>query len=286
MLFYCFVIVIVMMIIVTSEEDVASQTIKNHLLKEFEFKEEGSFEGNAVFIYNTNVKLITIKDKLIESDYLSEHFSPNLFIYASRHKAKSEMPALLVHSTGNWGNDNSFGGKKKSISISSAKAVKLAYLELKKQKKALNLSDFDITMEVTHHGPTENKVPLVFIELGSSEKYWTHEKGALAVANAIMKVIKEFDKVNFKNVMGFGGTHYCSNFNKLQERNAEVAIGHVIPKHAIDDVNEELMLQAYKKSQAEYCVIDYKGTNSAQKNKIREFASKNGLKIKKIKEIL
>ena len=286
MLFYHIVIVIVMNIIVTSEEDLASQTIKNHLLKEYDFKEEGSFEGNPVYIHEKGVKLITIKNKLIESDYLSDHFSPDLFIYASRHKAKSELPALLVHSTGNWGTDNSFGGNKKSISFSSAKAVKLAYLELKRQKEELNLSDFDITMEVTHHGPTENKAPLVFIELGSSEKYWTHDKGALAVARTIMKVIQEFDKKKFKNIMGFGGTHYCSNFNKLQERIADFAIGHVIPKYAIDDVDEELILRAFRKSNAEYCVIDYKGTNSAQKNKIREFAQKNGIEIKRIKDFI
>jgi len=275
-----------MMIIVTSEEDLASQTIKNHLLKEYNFKEEGTFEGNPVYIHDNDSKLITIKDKLIESDYLSEHFNPELFIYASRHKAKSEIPALLVHSTGNWGKDNSFGGRKESVSFSSAKAVKLAYLELKKQKEALSLSDFDITMEVTHHGPTENKTPLVFIELGSSEKYWTHDKGALAVARTIMKVIDEFNNLKFINIMGFGSTHYCANFNKLQERNEEVAIGHVIPKYAIDDVNEELMLQAFKKSDAVYCVIDYKGTNSAQKNKIREFASKNQVELKKIKDLM
>ncbi len=275
-----------MIIIVTSEEDLASLTIKKQLLKEYDFIKEGKFEDNDIFIHDNNVKLITIKEKLIESDYLSNHFNPILFIYASRHKAKSEIPALLVHSTGNWDKDNSFGGKKESISFSSAKAVKIAYLELKQQQKELELSDFDITMEVTHHGPTENKAPLVFIELGSSEKYWTHEKGALAVARVVMKVIEDFANKDYENVMGFGGMHYCSNFNKLQERNINIAIGHVIPKYAIDEVNEDLMYLAYKKSNAKFCVYDYKGTNSSQKEKIRNFTNKYGLELKKIKDLL
>ena len=273
-----------MKIIVTSEEDLASQTIKKQLLKEFDFKQSGEFEGNANYLFKNEAKLITIKNKLIESDYLSDHFDPDLFIYASRHKATSKMPSLLVHSTGNWTEKNDFGGQPHSVSISSPESVRCAYLELLQQKEILNLSNFDVTMEVTHHGPSELRKPLVFIELGSSEEYWTHEKGALAVAKAIMKVVE--NNLIFTNIMGFGGTHYCANFNKILERTQDIAIGHVIPKYAIDEVNSDLILAAFKKCNAKFAVIDHKGTNSNQKQKLREILEKNNIELKRIKELI
>ncbi|MHA1786302.1 MAG: D-aminoacyl-tRNA deacylase [Candidatus Helarchaeota archaeon] len=272
-----------MKIIVTSNEDLASQTIKKQLIREYQFEKDGSFEGNDSFVYKDKVRLITIEDRLIDADYLSKHFDPELFIFASRHKAKSEMPSLLVHSTGNWTSDNSFGGKPKSISISCPEAIKIGYLELLKQKVQLNLSIFDVTMEVTHHGPTELDHPLIFIELGSSQQYWTHEQGALAVARAVMKVVNEDKK--FTNAIGFGGTHYCSNFNKLLENNPKIAIGHVIPKYVINEVEPELILKAIKKSNAIFGIIDQKGTNSAQRQKIQNMFEKNGIKLKKIKDV-
>ena len=273
-----------MKIIVTSEEDLASQTIKKQLLKEFDFKENGRFENNAIFEFKDKAILITIKDKLIESDYLSDHFDPELFIYASRHKAASKMPSLLVHSTGNWTHKNDFGGRPHSISFSSPESVRCAYLELLNQKELLNLKDFDVTMEVTHHGPTQIKKPLVFVELGSFQEYWTHDLGALAVANAIMKVVN--NKLKFTNVIGFGGTHYCSNFNKILERNENIAIGHVIPKYAIDNISSNLILSALQKSNAHLAVIDHKGTNSSQKQKIKEILEKNNIQLKRIKELI
>ncbi|NHI94021.1 MAG: hypothetical protein EAX96_16145 [Candidatus Lokiarchaeota archaeon] len=272
-----------MKIIVTSEEDLASQTIKQQLLIQYEFKENGIFEDNTIYSYKNKVNLITIKGKLIESDYLSDYFTPELFIYASRHKAESQMPSLLTHSTGNWGSGNLFGGQPRSVSYSSPEAVRIAYLELLYQKKVLNLSDFDVTMEVTHHGPSELKNPLVFIELGSSEEYWTHKEGALAVARAIMKVVD--NKLTFTNIIGFGGTHYCSNFNKILEKNEDIAIGHIIPKYVIDQVGSELILLAFEKSKAKFAVIDHKGTNSAQKQKIKEILEKKSIQLKRIKEL-
>ena len=32
--------------------------------------------------------------------------------------------------------------------------------------------DYEITIEATHHGPTSLKKPLLFIEIGSTEKQW------------------------------------------------------------------------------------------------------------------
>ena len=139
----------------TSEKDTASQTIKSVLIEEYGFLPTGDiFEDNPILSANESSILITTKRDMIFCDHLEDNFDTEVFIFCSRHRAESAKPALLVHSTGNLGNEALFGGNPQELSVSVPSLVSTALKRLHKEQKDRGLDDFDVSLEVTHHGPT------------------------------------------------------------------------------------------------------------------------------------
>ena len=64
---------------------------------------------------------------------------------------------------------------------------------------------YDVTLEVTHHGPTELSVPSLYAEIGSTETQWKDPEAGEVVAKAILAV--SLEKVPAG--LGFGGGHYA-----------------------------------------------------------------------------
>ncbi len=273
----------VLRVLVTSEKDIASQTIRNVLIEEHGFLETGdTFEGNPILSSGDSTLLITSTRDMIFCDHLESHFDAEVFIFCSRHRAESGQPALLVHSTGNLGPEALFGGNPQQLSISTASLVAVALKRLHKEQVERGLDEFDVTMEVTHHGPTTMNTPLLFIELGSDEAYWRHEEGARAVAAAAL----DCTKASFAEdaVIGFGGSHYASKFNKLVlERNLHV--GHMAPKYAVPSLTRDVVLQMMNRSRetVKTAVIDWKGTNAEQKAHLLPMLESLGLDVVRAK---
>ncbi len=251
-------------VLVTSEQDIASLTIKEVLLNEYGFSDsDESFEGNTVYTTNTSLLITTTRD-MIHCDHLENHFDAEVFIFCSRHRAQSGKPSLLVHSTGNLGSDAQFGGIPHQLSVSAPSLVSAALRKLYEERYQRGLNEFDVSLEVTHHGPTSMETPLVFVELGSSEEYWLHEEGARAVSAAVMECVSE--PFTGDAVIGFGGTHYANKFNKLVLEKG-YNIGHMAPKYALDGLTSEVLQQMITNSTNPItrAVIDWKGTNAGNK---------------------
>lgn len=255
----------ILRILVTSEQDIASMTIKDILLRDYGFSQTGdSFEGNPIFSNGEEAQLITTTRDMIHCDHLESHFDSEAFIFCSRHRAESAKPALLVHSTGNLGSEALFGGAPHQLSVSAPPLVSIALKRLLKERNKTELDEFDVSLEVTHHGPTSMKTPLVFVELGSSEEYWTHQDGATAVAAAVMDCVDE--PLSGDAVIGFGGTHYASKFNKIVLEKG-YKIGHMAPKYAINDLTYDVLNQMITRSTNPIvsAIIDWKGMNAENK---------------------
>ncbi len=254
-----------MRILVTSEQDIASMTIKDILLHDYGFSNTGnSFEGHSIFSNGKNAQLITTTRDEIHCDHLEDHFSPEVFIFCSRHRAESGKPALLVHSTGNLGEAADFGGAPHQLSVSAPSLVSAALKRLFEERNKSGLDEFDVSLEVTHHGPTSLKTPLVFVELGSSQEYWTHQDGAGAVAAAAMDCVDA--PLSGDAVIGFGGTHYASKFNKIVLEKG-YKIGHMSPKYAINGLTDDVLNQMITRSTNPIvsAIIDWKGMNAENK---------------------
>jgi D-aminoacyl-tRNA deacylase len=256
-----------MRVLVTSVQDTASQTIHGVLTEKYGFEENGSsFEGNPLYS-DGNSLLITTNRDMIQCDHLEQYFDAEVFIFCSRHRAQSGKPALLVHSTGNFGEDAQFGGNPRELSVSASSLIKTALQTLYLEREKGGLDEFDVTLEVTHHGPTSMKTPLLFVELGSDESFWRHERGAMAVAAAAMSCTKV--PLTGEASIGFGGTHYASKFNKLV-LDKEIDIGHIAPKYVLSDITENVVSQMIERSSSEIkrAIIDWKGTNAENKARI------------------
>jgi D-aminoacyl-tRNA deacylase len=209
----------------------------------------------------------------------------DFIIFASRHKSEKSMKTLSLHAPGNlkevWG-----GGQEGKLAPASALFNKQLFGNLKKFQKEYELKNYDVTLEVTHHGPLIDK-PCVFIEIGGSETEWKDKRAAFVIAKTITETIENFKENPFNEVaIGIGGPHYAPGFNKLQE-NSNVAFAHIIPKY-MQPITKEMILEAREKTleEVDFAVIDWKGLGKAEeRQQVLDALDESYISYKKISEI-
>jgi len=177
------------------------------------------------------------------------------YVFATRHRSESGIKTLTVHAPGNLTSEARIGGKPEELAIAHPCAMKVALLELRRQRDMLGL-DYKVSLEATHHGPTSLKKPVLFVEVGSTEKEWNHTEAVEAVATAAVKAAE--NREDFPACLGAGGNHYAPRHTELVF-NTSYAMGHIIPGYAIDALKFEVFRQAVKKSRAEFVYLDWKG---------------------------
>jgi len=141
-----------MVLIVASKRDVAGMNIARKLIENYGFKETyETFNGNLVYlkiVKNREVKLVFVNEEPIYTQFITEHFQPELIVYISRHSSRSGKPTLTVHTPGNLTEEASFGGIPRKISVSPASAMKNALKEMMRLKKEWNLQ-YEVSYECT-----------------------------------------------------------------------------------------------------------------------------------------
>ena len=181
--------------IISSTKDKASVNIKENLINNFGFnKIKEEFDNNNIFQYNFDnkiIKLHTLDSDLIDAENIDNRVSADLFVFISRHSAKEERKCLTAHAPGNFGK-NEMGGKEKTLCVAPAFCLKKIIREL--NKNAEN-SDYEVSMEVTHHGPFLEK-PVLFVEIGSAEKEWLDSNAGNIIAKSLISTIKNNSMVN------------------------------------------------------------------------------------------
>ena len=270
-------------LVVASRQDLAGTNITNQLKQ---------FRPNPVASSMTNVPAFDfyfIEETIVKTENLDlEKINQYDFvIFASKHRSEKQEKTLSIHVPGNWlATRPELGGEAGKVCKGSALFQKQMFEILNESAKESNLEDYNITLEVTHHGPLIDK-PCVFIELGSSETEWDDRKAGFVIAKTISHTIKEFQEDPYNEVaVGMGGPHYCPNFNKLQ-LNSNVAFSHIIPKYALP-FTEEMILEAINKTEEEvdFVVLDWKGIgDEEQRHRLKRILEKNYINYKKISEI-
>ncbi|MBD3194184.1 MAG: hypothetical protein GF317_03960 [Candidatus Lokiarchaeota archaeon] len=237
-----------------------------------------------VFLGVTNERLIFLNDlKLNKSE-----IKPDIVIFASRHSSKTGRPSFLVHTTGNWTGDIRYGGEGKKLSHASALLLKAGYNSIIKKVNKYSMNGFSIDIEVTHHGPALD-IPLLFMELGSKPSEWHHNKAGVVLGDAIIETIfkyKQYEKENSQKIgVGFGGTHYAPQFQRLINDN-NIAVSFICPKYFIRSLNEDLIEQILNNNleKIDYFILDWSGLNSADKDHLLPLLEKYKIPIKKIKD--
>jgi D-tyrosyl-tRNA(Tyr) deacylase len=121
---------------------------------------------------------------------------------------------LTVHTTGDVESAN-FGP-------ANSRYMRNLLLALDKFKTVANLEEFSVTTEATHWSGIVNNggspdlipqypVPLMDVEIGSTEGSWSNYTAAKVLAKALSYVFKDDDKT-LKNLLCAGGIHFDPNF--------------------------------------------------------------------------
>ncbi|MDW5564078.1 MAG: D-aminoacyl-tRNA deacylase [Methanomassiliicoccus sp.] len=218
-----------MRLLVCSAEDNASVNIRDSLLASGVWSEGGEFEGAPVY-RNGSLTMITVPRLHLFCDDLDlaveNHLGtkPTEVVFLSRHKAASGQRSLTVHPIGNWGKAD-YGGREGTVVPAAPHLMTSLLRRLKKEAEGL---DFEVTFEVTHHGPFLD-TPTLFIEIGSSEATWGDRGAGEAIARTLQKTEVTANLV----AMGIGGGHYAPRFTEAS-LGKKISFGHMLPNYAID----------------------------------------------------
>lgn len=276
-------------IIVVSELDQAGVNMRKYLLELHQFEEKEILttpdtwptgEFSVQKSPNLSVLILNLPQHQILTDYLKDSLDAKLVIFASKHSSAAGTKALLTHVTGNWKEAQRNSGKDRSLALALPDALYHAYFALRKYRDKSALDEYTYGLEVSHHGPTEWDVPLIFMEMGGTEFEWADLRAAKAVAHAIWDVTQLFLQNNYivdlPAFIGIGGTHYAPAFGKRVEAKM-FKPGHMIPKYHIDALDEELLKTAWERTRGDNKIflIDKKGTSGAQRKVLTALIEKS-----------
>lgn len=265
--------------LVYSTRDLAGKGIAKHVVELLGLREGGVLAGNTYYI-GDDIVLAGFNEDVIFFEFLDNYLDVEYYIVLSRHSSKAKIKSLTVHHPGNPTNNAEAGGKPRELSIAFPPMAKKLITLLDKYATEENLKEeYDVTLEVTHHGPTSLSKPIVFIEIGSSPEEWSDERARNLVARVVVDSITNTLPECMPST-GFGGGHYARKHTKIM-LTTNYCLGHIFSKHVIDYIDEEIILQAIKRSkpQSNNIIIEKKGVKSAQRKKIKEIANKLGLSI-------
>ncbi len=261
-------------VILASTTDLASRTLADAMVEGEGFRSTGvSLLGQPVFQKDSYL-LARFEGMIVHPPALDEYFNPQAYIFLSRHSAESGIASLTAHTTGNFSAEAKFGGGGKELSRADPSLLKNYLISIWKRRDEVR--EYEITMEATHHGPTALQKPVLFVELGSSERYWGDRKAAAVVGQALMESLRA-KSVWSRVAIGFGGTHYSEKFTKLLIE-GDMAFAFVAPKYALGHVDERMVGQMIQRSTApvRYAALDWKGLGP-HKEKIMSLVKKYGL---------
>jgi len=258
-----------MQLLVAYQEDPAGNNMAKFISRNLK-EDDNIYRGK-------NFDLVIIPTPAISADWLEEKYSYDGFVFLSKHAAESGVLALTCHCTGNF-SDAKFGGNKRQVAIPHPHLQK-SYIQELWQKRS-NFSEFQITIEATHHGPSALNKPALFIEIGTTEKQWNDVNLCNSIAEIIVNVVNNEQKT-FPVAIGIGGTHYPEKFTK-ELLEGKHALGTVIPRHAIDFLDEDLFSHILKRNDmAKTILLDWAGLGQ-NKNKVLDLLNNTDLEIIKL----
>ena len=280
-----------------AKDNIASKNLFNLINNKYEFNLIETKNNSELYnVKELNCHAINFDSNMINWDHIKDEFKLDydLILVASSHKAESGTKSLTLHFTGNF-NEIMGSGNAKELSYAPAFICSKG-IQILNERNDKNFLNFEISLETTHHGPTSLNIPLVFIEVGSSENEWNDINAIKTLSEAIIDIIIYFsneknykEELNKDSYIGFGGGHYAQEFSKIALMG--INFGHIAPKHYIDSLDNNMLNQMIKKTipKPKGIIIDWKSLNTQTREKIVPLFEKNNyiiLKSDKLKKEL
>lgn len=257
--------------LVCSTEDIASVKISEKLMERLKGKLSECKDGTK------SPYEFLETDRLVFNDSFS--CSHEFMIAPSRHASVSGFPCFTAHVPGNPEKAD-YGGKPRTLNIGYGSLVRAIIGELHALAKD-SAPEMQVVLEQDHHGPTIQK-PIVFVEIGSSEKEWITEKYSDIVSSAIANVLDRGIANCRTAQIAIGNTHYPKKFTDLLlDESQEYCFSHVFSKYAAEQLDEDMLKQAMERSmeKVKAAVIDWKSLKGGVRNRIIEVCNGIGLEV-------
>ena len=224
-------------LILVSSGDIASTNQADELLKMCEWQELDPVEGLPSYSFK-HARMWWMKDGCLWEDDLDKRWAeatgeiPTEIIFPSRHSAASGNASLTLHPIGTMqvpeGETPEYGGKAADCPPPNPR-IAAWWREL--NRVANDLTEFDLTLETTHHGPWI-ETPSLFIEIGSTDLTWGHMGAAKILAGIIYRGLGLDGgnglgqwNGNGRVVVTLGGGHYAPRGNLLASHEG-IWLGH------------------------------------------------------------
>ncbi|XAR63840.1 D-aminoacyl-tRNA deacylase [Bertholletia excelsa] len=200
---------------------------------------------------NGGVRLLKHDKSIVREDHLDNRWEEATgevvkeVIFLSKHAAASKRPALTVHPIGVphlCENEVPPAGGKPGWAAPPNPRIGPWLRLLEAIAKSHNLTpEFEVTLEVTHHGPETNS-PSMFVEIGSTEDYWKRQDAAQAIALLVWEglgldggaAVGDWNRNNVQNkiLLGIGGGHYAQRHMPVALKDG-VWVGHLLAGHSL-----------------------------------------------------
>ncbi len=241
-------------LIAVNQQDVAS-TNQADILRELDRWESlPPVEDHPAYAFK-HLRMIYLPDGLLFEDHLERRWHDatgepvSEIIFPSRHVAASGQASLTLHPIGvphlPLGEHGQYGGYGGSPPPPSTRLAPWWKLLLKRAAMDRRVDGFDVSLEVTHHGPSVS-VPCLFIEVGSTEATWGHLGAADVLAHIIRDGLLNETESGWDSTLHegqivlvtLGGGHYAPRANQLASLDG-VWLGHMLATYALPFIKGE-----------------------------------------------
>jgi len=267
-------------LVVYSAEDLAGRNIASHLMKHISFS--ASSIGPRPALNHGDLYLLGVEGPLVSLTLPSGGEGAEWVLCLSRHRSASGKRCLTAHTPGNLRGSADLGGRPNEVAISNPPLQSSLIKELHRSGAELALA-CQVSVEATHHGPTELPCPVTFVEIGSDEDAWKDELMGEAVARAVSMALLSPMETG-KGALGVGGGHYPEKFTDLIIAQ-NCLIGHIVPKYAMSEGLDSAMFKTCIERTLGGCasiIVDWKGTPSNFKESLRSLSQSLGLELVRV----
>ncbi len=252
-------------LLVAYEGDPAGHNMAQHLSASMK-PSDGIYSGSRY-------DLVEISTPAIEADGLDQKYGYGSYVFLSKHAAESGKLALTCHSTGNFAAAK-FGGQDGRVAVPHPQLQK-RYVKLLYENRG-EFADFDITIEATHHGPTELGKPSIFVEVGTTPRQWEDADLCSRVADVLDKAMN--GSSSYDVGVCFGGTHYPQAFTR-ELIHGEFALGTVVPKRDLEYLDDRMLDHILEQNAgADAALLDWDGMGP-HKQRVVKMIKDAGLEI-------
>ena len=252
-------------LIAVNQQDIASTNQADALRNMDAWKQRASVENNPAYELK-HLRMLYLPNGLLFEDHLDKRWEAatgecvSEIIFPSRHVAASGQPSLTLHPIGvphlPIEEQGPYGGHGGHAPPPSTRLASWWKMLLEQAPKDASVKDFDLSLEVTHHGPTVN-VPCLFIEVGSTEATWGHEGASRVLANIMREGLLQAPEDAWNEakhagelvLVTLGGGHYAPRANQLAALDG-VWLGHMLATYALpfDQSSEGEITGTWKQS--------------------------------------